>query len=357
MLELTHPKKSSGLAQYGADRRPGLARALVTGGSGFIGQYLVAALRARGHFVRILDPVPPADPWAEVDHVAGSILDPAAVLRALEGIDCVYHLAGIPHLWTARRGDFDLVNRQGTEMMLSAAVAQRITRFVHCSSEVTLFGPRNGRDMIDETVSLGPDDMAGPYSRSKYQAEQAALMAARQGLNVIVVNPTIPVGPGDRNHTPPTAMLLHFMAGGSFFLDCTMNLADVRDIATGMILAAERGRVGERYILGGENTSLAQLLPAVTRGAAARRSVSVPGAVALAAAGLSEWIATNVTHRMPVATVEGVRLALHSVALDSGKAQRELGYMPHAIAEALSETTAWLGGVRGAPSLLPQPVP
>ena len=357
MLELTHPKRASGLAQYGSDRRPRLARALVTGGSGFIGQYLVSALLARGHFVRVLDPAPPTNPWAEADYVAGSVLDPGAALRALEGIDCVYHLAGIPHLWTRHVADFDRLNRQGTEMMLSAAIAQRITRFVHCSSEATLFGPRPAHDMIDETVSVSTGDMAGPYSRSKQGAEQAALAAARQGLSVVTVNPTIPVGPGDRNCTPPTAMLLHFMAGGSFFLNCTLNLVDVRDVASGMILAAEHGRAGERYILGGENVLLEKLLNAITAGAAARRGVSVPGSLALVAAALSEWTATYVTHRMPVATIEGVRLALRSVQLDSSKAQRELGYLPRPIAEALSETTAWLCGVKGAPSLLPQTVP
>jgi dihydroflavonol-4-reductase len=123
-----------------------------------------------------------------------------------------------------------------------------------------------------------------------------------------------------------------------------------------MILAAERGRVGERYILGGEHLTLAQLLGAVARGATARRGVSVPGPLALIAAAVSELIATNVTHRMPVATIEGVRLALRSARLDSGKAQRELGYRARPIEEALSETTAWLCGVRGAPSLTPQTV-
>jgi nucleoside-diphosphate-sugar epimerase len=355
MLELTHLKRSAGLAERDGPR-PGLTRALVTGGNGFIGQYLVSALLGRGHFVRVLDLAPPANPWAEAEYMAGSILEPAVVMRALEGIDCVYHLAGIPHLWTARVADFDLVNRQGTEMMLSAAIAQRVPRFVHCSSEATLFGPRAGPDMVDETVSYSSSDLAGPYSRSKLGAEQAAFTAAQQGLGVVVVNPTIPVGPGDRNCTPPTAMLMHFMAGGSFFLNCTLNLVDVRDVANGMILAAERGRVGERYILGGEHVSLAQLLNTVTRGAASRRSINVPGPLALLAAMVSEWLATHVTHRMPVATTEGVRLALRAVQLDSSKAARELGYRPREIEDALSETTAWLHGVRGAPSLSPQTV-
>src|SRR5262245_16784041 len=178
MLDLTRLKRSSGLA-HRTDRRPLRGHTLVTGGSGFIGQYLVAALLARGHFVRVLDPTPPADPCGAVDYVAGSSLDPGDVMPALEGIDCVYHLAAIPHLWTAQVDDFDRVNREGTEMMLSAAVAQRVTGFVHCSSECTLFGARNGRAVIDEAAWFDAADMAGPYSRSKQRAEQAVLAAVR----------------------------------------------------------------------------------------------------------------------------------------------------------------------------------
>ncbi len=149
--------------------------------------------------------------------------------------------------------------------MLAEARKKAVGRFLHCSTEVVLLPPQRRDRPIDETIALDLSDMAGPYSRSKYLAEQAAFAAAAQGQDVVVVNPTIPVGAGDRNHTPPTAMLAHYLSGSRFFLDCMLNLVDARDVAEGMILAAERGRQGERYLLGGENVSLAELLQTLER--------------------------------------------------------------------------------------------
>jgi dihydroflavonol-4-reductase len=332
-------------------------RALVTGGSGYVGQYLVSALVERGYFVRVLDPVPPPRNAPASDYLRGSILDGAAVARALLGIDCVFHLAAIPHLWAADAAEFDRVNRGGTEAMLSAALEANVARFVHCSTEAILFAPRSGGATVDETVTLDPADMPGPYTRSKCAAELAALAAARAGLNVVVVNPAIPIGPGDRNMTPPTAMLLRFLGGTPFYLDCTLNLVDMRDVAAGMILAAQAGRIGERYILSGESVSLQQVLDLLAQARGRKtKAWRVPAPVALTTAALCEWVATHVTRRRPAASIEGVKIALRSVPIDSGKAQRELGYAPRPIADALRETVAVLRGVARAPSLQPEAV-
>ena len=206
-----------------------LGRVLVTGGSGFLGHHLVAVLAGQGYLVRVLDIVPPAVLLEGVEYVRGSVFDQAAVMRALDDITCVFHLAGIAQMWIADMRDFDITNRIGSEVVLAAARKFPGLRVVHCSSETVLLPRRGISTMIDETVVVDLADMAGPYSRSKYLAEQAALKAATEGLDVVVVNPTIPIGSGDRNFTPPTAMLAHFLGGARFFLNCTMNVVDCRE--------------------------------------------------------------------------------------------------------------------------------
>ncbi|OYD80869.1 NAD-dependent epimerase/dehydratase family protein [Azospirillum brasilense] len=303
---------------------------LVTGGSGFIGGHLVAALAARGERVRILDrQEPPEDTPPGVEFWRGSILDPAAVTRALDGVERVHHLAAVATLWDRDPTVFDRVNRQGTRVLLDAAArAPGLTRFVHCSTEAVMIGHPPPR-RLDERADPGLEALAGPYCRSKYRAEKDALAAAAEGLPVVVVNPTAPIGPGDRLPTPPNAMLRLFRRGGPrLILDCVLNLVDVRDVAQGMILAAERGRVGERYILGGEDIGLGDLLGRIDRlcGRHPIRRHPVPPALALGAARVEEWLSDHVTHRPPTASVTGVRLALGGGGFDSGKAMRELGY-------------------------------
>src|SRR5262245_20110562 len=157
-IALTEP------ARPGRGRGAAISRVLVTGGSGFLGQYLIAALAGRGHLLRIFDPAAPAQLPAGAEHVRGSVLDRTAVLGALEGITCVYHLAANAHLWSADRADFDQINRIGSEIVLVAARQKKVRRFLHCSTEAVLLPPKRSGQPIDETVALGVGDMAGPYS-------------------------------------------------------------------------------------------------------------------------------------------------------------------------------------------------
>jgi dihydroflavonol-4-reductase len=345
MLELLDSPSIAMSESVGPARKGGhlKGRVLVTGGNGFIGQHLVAALAARVEAVRVLDPSIPAHVLPGIEHVQGSVLDHATVLRALDGVTCVYHLAALANLWTADRADFDRVNHGGTEIMLAAAREKEVARFVHCSTEAVLM-PLHRRDgACDEASVLTLDDMAGPYSCSKYRAEQAALAAAAGGQQVVIVNPTLPIGAGDYNFTPPTAMLAHYLSGSRVYLDCMLNLVDARDLAQGMMLAADRGRSGERYLLGGENVSLRDLLTMLD-GLAQRKlmRVRVPRWLALTTGHVCEWLADAITRRAPIATAEGVHLALRSAPLDCGKAMRELGYRPRPIADALSATVRWI---------------
>jgi dihydroflavonol-4-reductase len=318
---------------------------LVTGGSGFIGRHLVTALQARGTRVRVLDVAPSGCVAPDVEVVAGSVLDPACLDAALADVRCVYHLAGIAKLWTRDRADFDRVNAGGAAAVLRAAAARRVERVVHCSTEAILLPKRRGEGaFIDETAEPQPSDMPGPYARSKLAAEQFVRSAVGTGLNALIVNPTVPIGPGDHNLTPPGAMLSMFLNGQSpAYLDCMLNLVDVRDVATGMVLASERGRVGERYILGGDNIALRDLLAQLEQ--MSGRSMpkrAVPGWLALASAAVAEWGADSFTSRAPAATREGVRLALRSGPFDSQKARRELGYTPRPLEAALADAVAWL---------------
>jgi dihydroflavonol-4-reductase len=323
-------------------------RALVTGGSGFIGHHLVAALRARGEFVRVLDLARPIDHVPD-EFIQASIGDRDAVREAMEGIDCVYHLAARTHLWAADKDDYDHVNHVGTDVALSVAREKRVSRFVHCSTDAILFGPDGAEQSSDESACPTVGDMAGRYTRSKLLAEQSALGAARRGLPVTIVNPTVPIGPGDHSLTPPTATLSLFVRRPPLFiLDCTLNLVDVRDVVEGILLAAQQGRVGERYILGGENIRLRDLAGRVGR-LVGRNPIMlpIPGAVALAAGKAAEWSARTLTHKMPVATEEGVRLALRARPVDIRKARNELGYAPRSLNRSLPEAVAWVAGRLG----------
>jgi dihydroflavonol-4-reductase len=324
-----------------AAKRP---RVLVTGGSGFLGHHLVATLAHAGHQVRILDPITPDGLPEGVEYIAGSVTDPASARRAVADVDCVYHLAGIAHLWTPGRDDFDRVNRYGSEVMLAVAREMAVRRFVHCSSCTLLLPLRKSARPIDETVAVDPAAIAGPYSRSKYLGEEAARAAAAAGQSVVIVNPTVLCGPNDRNFTPPSAMLAQFLsARAAWHIDLMLNIVHVRDAAVGMMLAADRGRAGERYILGGENLMLRDVLDLLDRlSGRARRRICVPPVLACIAGFTGDLLATYLTRRTPQATAEGVRLALRSAPFDISKARRELGYAPRRAELALAEAIQWL---------------
>ena len=322
---------------------------LVTGGSGFIGQHLVAMLVASGRQTRVLDLRPPGRAVTNAQYVKGSVLDRELVDQALEGVDEVYHLAGLPGMWVARKDDFHAVNCRGTEVVISAARKRGVTRLLHCSTESILFRSSPAGGDVEDAL-LTADDMPGPYTRSKLLAERLAMEAAASGFPVVIGSPTMPIGPHDHNLTPPTAMLRHFLGKRfQFYLDFVLNLVDVRDVAAGLILAMERGKVGHRYILGGESIPLKKLLEyvAAISGRDSLR-VPVPGRLAEVTAAILEFMADHVTHNPPSATAEAVRIALRSTALSTERAQRELGYTPRPIKSALRETITYLSDTHAA---------
>jgi dihydroflavonol-4-reductase len=281
-------------------------------------------------------------PLDRIDVVFADVRDRAAVEKAVRGCPLVYHLAANPNLWTHRRGHFTQVNYHGTVHVLDAALAAGARRILHTSTESILTrAHQTGAIREDQQVRL--EDALGPYCRSKLLAERYAFQLARSGAPVVIVNPTIPVGPGDRGHSPPTQMILDFCRGGRReYLDGELNLIDVRDVAVGMILAMERARYGRRYLLGAENFSIRELfnllaqltgLPAPSR--------RVPYAAALATAYISEFLADVWTRRMPIATVTGVRLTRRVMSFDARASLEELGLQTRPVREALAEALAW----------------
>ncbi len=320
---------------------------VVTGGAGFIGSHLVERLVARGAKVRVVE-----RPGAGVDHlgsmvevVRADIRDREATRHAVRGGRWVYHLAANPNLWARDRGEFDAVNHQGTIHVLDAALDGGAERVVHVSTESILTCARPRQDgAIAEDVAVTLDDAIGPYCRSKLRAENEAMRRARDGAPVVIVNPTMPVGPGDRGISPPTRLIRDFLAGKlPARMDCTLNLIDVRDVADGLIQALERGRFGRRYLLGGENLTLLSLLGliSVQTGVPVPRW-NVPYPVGLAFAYASEFWADHVSHRPPKATVTGVRLTRRTMHFDATRSLAELDLRPRPIRESLRDALAWI---------------
>jgi dihydroflavonol-4-reductase len=321
-----------------------MTRVFVTGGTGFIGQHLVSALVARDHKVRVLDRRPPVCATPGVEYVSGSVLDSGLVDEALRDADEVYHLAGLPGMWLPKKSDFHAVNFQGTEVVIAAARKRGVARFVHCSTESILFRPPSLHEDSSERSLLPPQHMPGVYTRSKMLAEQCAAQAAAAGFPLVIGTPTMPIGPHDHNLTPPTAMLRQFLHGRiQMYLDFIVNMVDVRDVATGLILTMERGQIGHRYILGGESISLKKILKLMATISGNRTlAIPVPGKIAEAAAATLEFISDHITHRPPSGTAEGVRIALRASELSIEKTQKELGYSARPIEPALRDTIAYL---------------
>lgn len=321
---------------------------LITGGSGFIGQHLVRALLARGECVRIFDLRAPSDDLASerLDFFQGDLADRAALSRAMAGARRVYHLAADPNLWAPDRSSFDRVNLQGTRNVLAEAEHHAPERLIHTSTESILAGWRrktSKRRMIDEEATPTVEDMPGPYCRSKFRAEKAALEAAERGLPVVVVNPTLPVGPGDRLLTPPSRMLCDFLNDRSpAFLEAEINMIDVRDAALGHLLAAERGLIGRRYILGGENLTMSRLLAILEeltgRPMPKRR---IPYWLAYSYAAVDQFISDHITHRAPQAPLAGVQLVDGPLRFDNSRALAELGLKPRPVRDALADAVTW----------------
>ncbi len=276
----------------------GNRQSLVTGGGGFIGSHLVRQLLENDEMVRVLE-LPDVPLPENVEVVRGSICDAHIVRKALKGVQRLYHLAANPNLWAQRKSDFNLVNFEGTRTIFAEAAKQDLEVIVYTSTESILTGNARRDTLVDAAVVRKLSEMPGPYCRSKFLAEQEAFKAAKKGLPVVIVAPTLPIGPGDRWITPPTRMILDFLnAKTPAYLECGLNMVDVRDVAKGHILAAERGRIGERYILGNENLNLSELLGFIEEIAGlAMPKVRIPYWLALISGVLSELTADYVTHQ------------------------------------------------------------
>ena len=311
--------------------------ALVTGGNGFVGCHVVRALLARGDRVRVLVRHG-ADRGAleglHIETAVGDLRDRASIDRAVEGCNQVYHVAADYRLWVPDPAPMYAANVDGTRNLIEASRKAGVERIVHTSTVGALGIPHGGVGREDTPVSL--DDMTGPYKRSKFMAEQIALEAARDGAPVIVVNPSTPIGPLDLKPTPTGRIIVDFLNRRMpAYVDTGLNLVDVADAARGHLLAAERGRVGEKYILGGENLTLKQMLERLARlsNLPAPR-VRLPYAVAFGFA-LGAEAVSRVTHRPPRASVTEVRMSRKHMFFDSSKAAQELGYSPGPIDSAL----------------------
>jgi dihydroflavonol-4-reductase len=324
-------------------------KSLVTGGLGFIGEHLVRLLIERGETVRVLDIDERRPENLDAEVIRGSVCDPETVHRALQGVERLYHLAANPNLWARDKSVFAKVNHEGTRTVLEQASQFDLQRIVHTSTESILAGSRarhRGPEpaILDGSHWLVLEKMPGPYCRSKFLAEQEALAAAARGQPVVIVSPTMPIGPGDHKLTPPTRMLLGFVTGRiPAYLNCGMNLVDVRDVALGHLLAAERGRTGERYVLGGHNLMLKDLLTLIAQITGIRTPrVQVPYWLALGFSVLSEFVADTITHRAPTAPKTGVILASSPMFFDCSKAVNELGLTQTPLRNAVEDAIRWL---------------
>lgn len=319
-------------------------KSLVTGATGFVGSAVVRRLLREDHHVRVLARAG-ADrrnlQGLDVEVVEGDLTDAASLARICDGCDALFHLAADYRLWAPRPQELYQTNVEGTRALLDAAQRAGVPRVVYTSSVATLGIPKNGTPGTETTpVSLG--DMVGHYKRSKFLAEQVAAGYAAQGMPVVIVNPSTPIGPRDIKPTPTGRLVRDAMAGRMpAYVDTGLNVVHVDDVADGHWLAFKHGVVGERYILGGADLSLRDLLfeiaDIVGRPPPRWR---LPHAAVMPVAYVAEaW--ARLSGRPPIATVEEVRMSRKRMFFSSAKAERELGYAAGPVRLALEDAVAW----------------
>ena len=317
---------------------------VITGGTGFIGANVARELVAAGATVRVL--ARPGGDRRALDGVGaeiveGDLLDAASVRRAVRGAQAVYHVAADYRLWTPDPAALYRTNVEGTRAVLEAAGEAGVSRVVHTSSVGTLGIPEDGRPGTEDTpVAL--TDMVGHYKRSKFLAEQVALDFARRGLPVVVVNPSAPVGPWDVKPTPTGQMIVDFMRGRMVAtVDTGLNVVHVRDVARGHLLAAERGKPGERYILGHRDLPLAEIFRILAELTGRRPPrFRVPYALAWVAAACCESLAW-LTRRPPAVPLTAVRMSRKRMYFSPARAVRELGMPQTDVRVALGDAVTW----------------
>lgn len=320
-------------------------KALVTGATGFVGAAVARAVAAAGVEVRVL-----VRRGADLRNLDGLKVEPAygdlrdreSLRRALSGCAQLYHVAAHYALWAKDPSVFYQVNVEGTRALLETARDLGTERIVYTSTIGAIGLPPDGGPGAEETpVSLS--QMAGHYKRSKYLAEQEVLTLARAGLPVVIVNPSAPVGERDIKPTPTGQMIVDFMKGRMWaYIETGMNLVDVDDVAVGHVRAMERGRVGERYILGNRNLSLREIFEILNRltGIKAPRT-KLPWQAILPLAYANRWLADYLTHRPPRIPLEGVKMAKHRMHYDCRKALRELDLPQTPVETALDKAVRW----------------
>ena len=316
---------------------------LVTGAAGFLGSHVTRQLVARGETVRVLmraSSTNRAIADLSLEYVTGDLRDAASLDRAMTGVKRVFHVAADYRLWAKRSQDIYDSNVGGTKNLLEAAKRASVEQLIYTSTVATLAVDRS--ELPNERTDAKLEEMVGHYKRSKWLAEKEALSAAKAGLPVIVAMPTTPVGPWDWKPTPTGKIIVDFLNGKMpGYVETGLNFVGVEECAAGHLLVAEKGKVGERYLLGGENLTLKGMLDILARltGLPAPK-LKIPHGLALGVAYFESGF-SRMLGREPQIPVEGVKIAQHMMFVDCTRAQKELGFQPGPVAAALDRAVRW----------------
>ena len=318
---------------------------MVTGATGFVGSAVLRALVARGERVRVL--VRPSSPrnnlaGVECDVVEGDMIHALGMEQALRGVQRLYHVAADYRLWARDPEELRRVNVQGARAVMEAALSARVERIVYTSSVATLRAA-DASTVVDETAPLSEAEAIGAYKQSKVAAERLVeRLVAERGLPAVIVSPSTPIGPRDIKPTPTGRMVLEAAQGKiPAFVDTGLNLVHVDDVAEGHLAAMERGRIGERYILGGQDVTLREMLTEIAEMTGRKPpTLALPRAPLYPLAFAAEAIA-SVTGKEPMLTRDALKMASHHMFFSSARAESELGYRARPYAEALRDALTW----------------